>query len=93
ARKSTSNVQQRCSDTRHNHSVADWHMPIMSGFDMLKKVRTIDEFKKLPIILVTGEKNKEEVMNAIREGVTAYLVKPVQLPDFLKALKKAGGRV
>jgi two-component system chemotaxis response regulator CheY len=80
------------SNPRFDLVVADWHMPNMSGLEMLKKIRAIPEFKKLPVILVTGEKNKEEVISAIREGVTAYLVKPVGLPDFLKALKKAGGR-
>ncbi len=72
--------------------VADWHMPVMSGLDLLKKLRAIDEFKKLPIILLTGEKNKDEVVSAIREGVTAYLVKPVAPDSFLKTLKKASGQ-
>jgi len=73
--------------------VADWHMPNMSGFELLKKVRALDEFKKLPFIMVTGEKNKDEVVSAIKEGASGYLVKPVAFPSFVKALKKASGRV
>ncbi len=72
--------------------IADWHMPIMSGFELLQKIRGIDEFKKLPVIMVTGEKNKEEVVNAIKAGASGYLVKPVAVPNFLAALKKAGNR-
>jgi two-component system chemotaxis response regulator CheY len=72
--------------------VADWHMPLMSGFELLKKLRAVEDFKKLPIILVTGEKNKEEVISAIKEGVSSYLVKPVAVEDFFKSLKKASGK-
>jgi len=72
--------------------VADWHMPVMSGFELLKKLRAIPELKKLPIVLVTGEKNKDEVVNAIREGVTSYLVKPVAPENFMKILKKVSGK-
>jgi two-component system chemotaxis response regulator CheY len=72
--------------------VADWHMPLMSGFELLKKLRAVEDFKKLPIILVTGEKNKEEVVSAIKEGVSSYLVKPVAVEDFFKSLKKASGK-
>lgn len=72
--------------------VADWHMPVMSGFEMLKRLRATPETKKLPVILVTGEKNKDEVVSAMREGLSGYLVKPMTPDVFFKALKKAGGR-
>lgn len=42
--------------------------------------------------MVTGEKNKEEVIAAIKAGATGYLVKPVVPDQFFKSLKKAGGR-
>lgn len=71
--------------------IADWHMPVMSGIELLKKVRAEAQFKKLPIIMLTGEKNKEEVVNAIKEGATGYLIKPAPPEHFFKALKKAGG--
>lgn len=72
--------------------VADWHMPVMTGFEMLQKIRAVPELKKLAVIMVTGEKNKEEVVNAIKAGATGYLVKPVVPDQFLKSLRKAGGR-
>lgn len=72
--------------------VADWHMPVMSGFEMLKEIRALPQFKKLPVILVTGEKNKDEVVSALKEGVSGYLVKPMTPEGFYKALQKAGGR-
>jgi two-component system chemotaxis response regulator CheY len=72
--------------------IADWHMPVMSGIELLKRVRSEPQFHKLPIIMLTGEKNKEEVVNAIKEGATGYLVKPSAPDSFFKSLRKAGGR-
>ena len=72
--------------------VADWHMPVMSGLELLKKIRAVDKFKKLPVIMLTGEKNKEEVLSAIKEGASGYLVKPATYDGFFKSLKKVGGK-
>lgn len=70
--------------------VADWHMPVMSGIDLLRRIRADEQIKRMPVILATGEKNKDEVMTALREGATGYLVKPLEPVSFFKSLKKAG---
>lgn len=69
--------------------VSDWHMPKMTGLDFLKKIRATPELKDLPFIMVTGEKNAEEVKNAIREGVSGYVVKPFDADAIAKAMKVA----
>ena len=69
--------------------IADWHMPNLTGFELLKKVRGIAELKNLPVILVTGERNQEEVIAAVRERVSGYVVKPFDGETLYKAMKKA----
>ncbi len=69
--------------------VADWHMPNMSGMELLKKIRATEEIAALPVILATGERNKEEISAAIKEGVTGYLLKPLAPESFFKSLKQA----
>lgn len=73
--------------------VADWHMPVMSGLDLLKKIRQDRELKSTPVILATGEQNAQEVTVAIKEGVSGYVVKPFQPETLYKAMKKASGVV
>lgn len=76
---------------RYNLIVADWHMPKMTGFELLKKVREGKERydKEVPIILVTGEKNQTEVISAIKEKVSGYVVKPFEAQTLYDAIKKA----
>lgn len=69
--------------------IADWHMPVMTGIEMLKKIRASKDFKALPVILVTGERNAAEVGNAVKEGVSGYVVKPFDSDALYKAMKKA----
>ena len=68
--------------------LADWHMPNMSGLDMLKKVRATPDIKDMPIILATGERNGPEVASAIKERVSGYIVKPFDGPTIYKAMLK-----
>lgn len=67
--------------------VADWHMPNLTGLDLLKKIRAHAQLANLPVVLVTGERNKDEVFKAIREGVSAYVVKPYEPEVLFKAIK------
>lgn len=56
--------------------VADWNMPNMSGLELLKKCRSEALFKKLPIMFVTAEGEQAQILEAIKEGVSEYVVKP-----------------
>jgi two-component system chemotaxis response regulator CheY len=68
--------------------VADWHMPNMSGLDLLRNVRQDPQYKSTPIILATGERNATEVTNAIKLGVSGYVVKPIEAETLFRAIKK-----
>lgn len=56
--------------------ISDWNMPKMSGLDLLKWVRSHDEFKDLPFLMVTAEAQKENVLEAVKAKVSNYIVKP-----------------
>lgn len=56
--------------------ICDWVMPHMSGIELLKKVRGAEEFAKIPFIMVTAEVEKDKIMDAIKAGVSQYIVKP-----------------
>lgn len=57
----------------------DWHMPTMSGADLLKLIRGVAEFKNLPVIFVTAEAELANVVEIIGLGATNYIVKPITL--------------
>lgn len=61
--------------------LTDWNMPEMDGLTFVKNVRAKD--KKLPIVMVTTEAAKEEIIEAIKNGVNDYVIKPFT-PDIIK---------
>lgn len=63
--------------------ITDWNMPEMNGLDLVKKVRADDRYGEIPIIMVTTEGGKAEVITALKAGVNNYIVKPFT-PQVLK---------
>ena len=63
--------------------ITDWNMPEMNGLELVKKVRADERFVDLPIIMVTTEGGKAEVITALKAGVNNYIVKPFT-PQVLK---------
>lgn len=66
-----------------NMLITDWNMPEMNGLELVKKVRSDSRFNDLPIIMVTTEGGKAEVITALKAGVNNYIVKPFT-PQVLK---------
>ncbi len=63
--------------------ITDWNMPEMNGLELVKKVRSKEEYEDMPIIMVTTEGGKAEVITALKAGVNNYIVKPFT-PQVLK---------
>jgi len=63
--------------------VLDIMMPKVDGYTVFKKLRSDPEYRKIPIIILTGDAEFEDVKKCIAEGVEAYLTKPVKLETFL----------
>lgn len=63
--------------TRHyDFVVSDINMPNMNGFDLLKAVKADDSLKHLPVLMVTAEARKEDIVMAAQSGAAGYIVKP-----------------
>ena len=60
--------------------ITDWNMPEMNGLELVQKVRADDRFSDMPIIMVTTEGGKAEVITALKAGVNNYIVKPFTPP-------------
>jgi two-component system chemotaxis response regulator CheY len=56
--------------------VTDWNMPGMTGIDLLKLVRADDKLKTLPVLMVTAEAKRDQIVAAAQAGVNGYVVKP-----------------
>ncbi|MBI5491682.1 MAG: chemotaxis response regulator CheY [Deltaproteobacteria bacterium] len=56
--------------------VTDWNMPNMPGIDLLKAIRQDEALKQIPVLMVTAEAAKENVVIAVQAGVNNYIVKP-----------------
>lgn len=56
--------------------ISDWNMPNMTGLDLLKAIRSTAELKHLPVLMVTAEAKKENIIQAAQAGASGYIVKP-----------------
>ncbi|MCB9248074.1 MAG: response regulator [Ignavibacteriales bacterium] len=71
------------SDTEINFVITDWNMPVMSGLELTKAIRSADSTKALPILMVTTRGVKEDIVQALQAKVSNYVVKPFT-PQILK---------
>jgi len=72
--------------------LCDWNMPEMSGIDLLKTVRSDDELKDIPFVMITAEAQKDNILEAVKEGVSNYIVKPFTAETINEKLTKIFGR-
>lgn len=56
--------------------VCDWNMPNMDGFTLLQHIRSDEALKKIPVLMVTAEAKKENIVAAAQAGASGYVVKP-----------------
>jgi len=67
---------EKLKETAFDFVITDWNMPKMTGIDLLKKIRAADNFKNIPVLIITAEAEKENVVQAAQAGVNDYIVKP-----------------
>jgi two-component system, chemotaxis family, chemotaxis protein CheY len=56
--------------------ITDWNMPGMAGLDLLKAVRADAALKKMPVLMLTAEAKREQIVEAAQAGVNGYVIKP-----------------
>ncbi len=67
---------EKLKEGSYDFVITDWNMPNMTGLELLKAIRSDDNLKALPVLLITAEAEKENVVLAAEAGVNDYIVKP-----------------
>jgi two-component system chemotaxis response regulator CheY len=68
--------------------ITDWNMPNMTGIELVQEIRKDEKLKHLPILMVTAEAKKENVLMAIKAGVNNYIVKPFTAETLKEKIEK-----
>ncbi|MAF32073.1 MAG: hypothetical protein CMF60_07685 [Magnetococcales bacterium] len=82
---------EKVKDDKIDLVISDWNMPNMTGLEFLKVLRSSEEYKDLPFIMVTAEGKKENVIAAVQAGVNNYIVKPFNAATLKEKLSKVIG--
>jgi two-component system chemotaxis response regulator CheY len=73
--------------------VTDWNMPNMTGIDLLRAIRAEASLKGLPVLMVTAENNRDQIIAAAQAGVNGYIVKPFNAVTLKEKLTKVFERI
>ncbi|MCH2559408.1 chemotaxis response regulator CheY [Alloalcanivorax sp. C16-1] len=68
--------------------VSDWNMPNLDGLEMLKQIRADESMKSLPVLMVTAEAKKDNIVAAAQAGANGYIVKPFTAVTLEEKLNK-----
>jgi len=73
--------------------ITDWNMPGMQGIDLLRAVRADEKMATLPVLLVTAESKKDQIVMAAEAGVNGYVVKPFNAATLEEKITKIFERI
>ncbi len=73
--------------------VTDWNMPGMDGLTLLKTVRADENLKDMPVLMVTAEAKREQIITAAQAGVNGYIVKPFTAATLKEKIEKIFERI
>lgn len=68
----------------------DLKMPKVDGIEVLKKLKSDDRLRVVPVVVLTSSKEERDIMESYKLGVNAYIVKPVDFDKFVKAIAEIG---
>ena len=83
-------------ETEHNDTdliLLDWNMPGLSGYEVLQILKGDERFKDIPVMMVTTESEKSNIVSAVRAGAINYLTKPFSNEDLLMKIMECTGGV
>ena len=81
----------KMKDRRYGLVISDWNMEPMTGYELLKQVRSDSSLSKTPFIMVTAESKTENVIAAKKAGVNNYIVKPFNAPTLKSKIEAVFG--
>lgn len=73
--------------------ITDWNMPGMTGIELLKAVREAPDLNSLPVLMVTAEAKKDQIIEAAQAGVNGYVVKPFTATVLQEKIEKIFDRI
>lgn len=73
----------KCKEKQYDCILTDWNMPVMDGLELVVSLRKEPNYAKVPIVMVTTEGGKTDVVEALMKGVNDYIVKPFT-PEIVK---------
>ncbi|MBK7353560.1 MAG: response regulator [Nitrosomonas sp.] len=79
---------RKLRESNFDFVVSDWNMPNMDGLTMLQSVRADQELKQIPVLMVTAEAKKENIIAAAQAGANGYIVKPFTAATLDEKLNK-----
>ena len=79
---------QKLRSEKFDLVLSDWNMPNMTGIDLLKAIRADDAIKDIPVLMITAEERKENIIDAAEAGASGYIVKPFTANTLDEKLKK-----
>jgi CheY-like chemotaxis protein len=68
----------------------DLKMPKINGLEVLKIIKSDEHLKTIPVVVLTSSRETPDITECYKYGVNAYVVKPVDFPEFMKAVKQLG---
>lgn len=78
---------------KYDFLVTDWNMPGMQGIDLLKAVRSDPDLASLPVLMVTAESKRDQIVEAAQAGVNGYVVKPFTAATLKEKIEKIFERI
>ena len=79
---------RKLAGDRFDLVITDINMPIMDGLKLVKRIRSDETHKDVPIIIITTEGSQEDRQRAMALGATAYITKPIQAPQVIAKVKE-----
>ena len=79
---------QKLKSSPFDFVVTDWNMPNMDGLTLLQSIRRTPELKHLPVLMITAEAKKENIIAAAQAGASGYVVKPFTAATLAEKLDK-----
>ncbi len=68
----------------------DIKLPKVDGLEVLQRLRSDDELKTIPVVMLTSSREEQDIVRSYKLGVNAYVVKPVDFHDFVRAVNELG---
>ena len=80
-------------DGDYEFVITDWNMPVMQGIDLLREIRKNPKLNSLPVLMVTAEAKRDQIIEAAKAGVNGYIVKPFTAATLKDKLDKIFERI